>query len=75
MCHGQVAYSNYYTIWLNTKGNQLNRSGPKIFRFEAMWAKEDECSNIIDDVWSSSTLNGSIRAIMHLIKKCGSHLS
>lgn len=75
VCHGQVIYLYHCLIWFNMRGTQQNRGGPKIFKFEFMWAKEDECFNIINDVWSSCTLEGSLGKIMHLIKKCGSHLS
>lgn len=68
ICHGQVAYSDHYPLWLNTKGTQFTRSIPKVFRFEAMWAKEEECSNIIDEVWLSSTMDGSIRQLCNSLR-------
>lgn len=46
-----------------------------MFRFEAIWAKEVDCSNIIDEVWSSGDEYGSIRNIMSLITECGFHLT
>lgn len=40
-----------------------------------MWVKDDECSNIIEDVWALSTKDKSLDEIMHLIKCCGSKLT
>lgn len=75
MCHGQAAYSNHYSIQFDTRGNQHERVGPKLFRFEAIWVKEDQCTNIIEDIWALSTVDGSLGNIMNLIKHCGFNLS
>lgn len=49
--HCQVVYSDHYPTYLNMDGIQVVKKGPKLFRFETIWTKEDECSNIINDVW------------------------
>lgn len=66
--HGQVVYSDHCPIWFNTIGYQQKKVGLRIFRFEAMWIKDDECTNIIEEVWATRTLDGSLGEIMHLIK-------
>lgn len=40
-----------------------------------MWAKDDECTNIINDVWASNPLDGSLREVMDLIKNCSARLT
>lgn len=40
-----------------------------------MWAREDECSEIIDKVWFLGYTDGLIGAIMTMITKCGLHLT
>lgn len=66
--HYQTAYSDHYPIGLNKEEIQVLRKGPKSFKFKAICTKEEECSIIIDDVWSSRITDGSIGAIMQLIK-------
>lgn len=73
--HCQVAYSDHYPICLNLDGIYLVKKSPKLFRFKSMWTKEEDCSNIINDVWLKRMNDGTIWAIMHLIYQCGVRLS
>lgn len=73
--HGQVTYSDHYSIWLNTIGTRITRRKFKLFCFEAMWIKEAKCSNIVKDVWSSGNDQESIGHIMRVISKCGISLT
>lgn len=40
-----------------------------------MWVKEEECSNIIGEVWASSLNDDTVGDIMQLIKKFGLRLT
>lgn len=56
-------------------GIQVVKKGHKLFRFEKMWTKDDECSNIINGVWSTKMNDGTIGTVMYLIQQCGLWLS
>lgn len=72
--HGQAPYSDHCPIWMNTEGFTPIRSGPKPFRFEAMWVGEEECENIIKQVWHQGYYDGSVDVSMRHISGCSSRL-
>lgn len=74
ICYGQVAYSEHYLIWLDKNRTRINRNGSKPFRLELMWVNQETCTNIIEQVWSLGSRDGSIGDIMQLIMRCGTHL-
>lgn len=74
MTHGITAYSGHSPLWLDTKGINNWMQGDRPFLFEAMWVKEEECSNIIKDVFSSAPLDNSVDNILQINTRCGHHL-
>ncbi|XP_042983363.1 uncharacterized protein LOC122312776 [Carya illinoinensis] len=46
--HGVAAYSDHIPLWLDTEGALFRRRSRRLFRFEAMWVGESECSSIIE---------------------------
>lgn len=74
--HRQVVYSDHYPIWFDTTSTRFARRKSKFFHFKAIWVKDDECSSIIEDVWSSGNDHDeSIGKIMNLIPRCGLSLT
>lgn len=45
--HSLVAYSDHSPLWLETTSTLPARKGPKPFRFEAVWVREEEYTRII----------------------------
>lgn len=60
-------------IWLDTIGTKNLKQSPKPFQFEVMWVGK-ECHNIIEQVWHLGKGGGSVRDIIQMLLRCGSHL-
>lgn len=73
--HGHATYSDHCSIMLNTFGVQRFISGPKLFKFEAMWLREEKCTNIISDMWALDSSDGTIENTIQLIENCGMRLT
>lgn len=59
---------------MNKNGITPIMSGPKPFSFETMWVGEEDCKNIIKQVWQQGACDGSVEDLMGHIFDCGSRL-
>lgn len=55
-------------------GRAYRRRGTKPFRFEAMWIGDNDCSNIIGQVWSEHEGGTAIERALQLNAICGAKL-
>ncbi|XP_042950087.1 uncharacterized protein LOC122282202 [Carya illinoinensis] len=72
--HGVVAYSDHIPLWLDTEGALFRRRSRRLFRFEAMWVGETECSSIIERVWGRRHGPISLDQIMGRFSSCATEL-
>ncbi len=57
------------SIQCSSAGQQQKRK--RVFRFEAMWTLEEECSKVIDQAWNSEVLEGSpMYQVVEKLKRC-----
>ncbi|XP_042958111.1 uncharacterized protein LOC122293658 [Carya illinoinensis] len=73
--HGVAAYSDHTPIWLDSNGGLTKRKGHRLFRFEAMWIRDRDCTHIVERVWDESEGIGNCNDLMGKISKCGVELS
>ncbi|XP_042974784.1 uncharacterized protein LOC122306423 [Carya illinoinensis] len=72
--HGVAAYSDHIPLWLDTEGALFRRRNRRLFRFEAMWVGEKECSSIIERAWCQRNGSISLDQIMGRISRCAIEL-
>ncbi|KAG2707736.1 hypothetical protein I3760_05G160800 [Carya illinoinensis] len=72
--HGVAAYSDHIPLWLDTEGALVRRRNRRLFRFEAMWVGEKECSSIIERAWCQRNGPISLDQIMGRISRCAIEL-
>ncbi|KAM2045167.1 hypothetical protein ACFX1T_009399 [Malus domestica] len=71
--HGTVLGSNHCPIIIQSDVDRLR--GRKIFRFEAFWAKEEECQEVVRNCWARRDLDGVLMRWVKKINDCCSYLS
>lgn len=68
--HLAMLNSDHCHVVLSTPTTSLNRKKKKVFKFEAMWTKEDKC-NLIGQSWSSVVFDGSLMfQVVEKLKGC-----
>ncbi|KAG2666985.1 hypothetical protein I3760_15G091300 [Carya illinoinensis] len=72
--HGVAAYSDHIPLWLDTEGALIRRRNRRLFRFEAMWVGEKECSSIIERAWCQRNGSHILDQIMGRIFRCATEL-
>ncbi|XP_042962749.1 uncharacterized protein LOC122297028 [Carya illinoinensis] len=70
-----AAYSDHIPIWLNTNGGLIRKRGKRLFRFEAMWVGNKDCSSIVERIWGEGENSAQNNHLMENISKCGDDLS
>ncbi|KAM1548362.1 hypothetical protein PS2_009435 [Malus domestica] len=71
--HGTVLGSNHCPIIIQSDVDRLR--GRKIFRFEAFWAKEEECQEVVRNCWARRDPDGVLMRWVKKINDCRSYLS
>ncbi|CAI9757429.1 unnamed protein product [Fraxinus pennsylvanica] len=73
--HGFAAYSDHTPISLFLLDDSPQKKGAKIFRFEAMWATEKGCKEVVERAWRLGNATNDMSGITEKIKCCGELLS
>ncbi|KAM1585182.1 hypothetical protein ACFX1Z_038078 [Malus domestica] len=71
--HAAVVGSDHCPILISCEPNQ--RRGRKMFHFEAMWAKEEECRSIVESCWNRQCPGDAITRWQSRINVCRSKLT
>ncbi|GMY06342.1 hypothetical protein FCV25MIE_01581 [Fagus crenata] len=63
--------SDYCPVLLSIPDVITVRRNKKVFKFEAMWTKEEECRQVIDSAWGMGVSEGSpMYMVMEKRKGC-----
>jgi exonuclease III len=69
--HLPVQNSDHCPLLLDVPSGSIVVKRKKIFRFEAMWTKEEQCRGVIGKAWSEDTREGSrMFKVTEKLKKC-----
>uniref|UniRef100_A0A2N9GLP4 Reverse transcriptase domain-containing protein n=1 Tax=Fagus sylvatica TaxID=28930 RepID=A0A2N9GLP4_FAGSY len=70
-CYLAWQNSNHCPVLLSIPDDITVRRNKKVFRFEAMWTKEEECCQVIDSAWGMGVSEGSpMYMVMEKLKGC-----
>ena len=47
-----------------------NKRGKRLFRFEAMWLKEDECDEVVKEAWGRGQMVGDQNHFGRCMQEC-----
>lgn len=71
--HVSMSASNHYFLAMLLKKKQHGNRGKKLFSFEAMWTREEECKEIIELAWDPY-MKDSFQPIQERLERCQQNL-
>lgn len=72
--HLTSSVSNHSPLALQMVPNQRRKKTKKMFRFEAMWLRDQSYEEVVQEVWEEGKLASSGSTWVNCIERCRSHL-
>ncbi|XP_042974757.1 uncharacterized protein LOC122306396 [Carya illinoinensis] len=72
--HGMAAYSNHLPVICYSSSEKRSTRG-KLFRFEAKWAKDEDCERVIADSWKCDIGDNPMNRFKTQVEACSQNIT
>jgi hypothetical protein len=72
--HVVLSRSDHYPLLIELRKDKWNRRGPKLFRYDVMWEREDSLPEVIKREWCNLPNRGSLTTLVQVLENMQSTL-